>query len=210
MGVGSSSAVYAAINFVSSLLIARLIGADQFGVYIVFLTVYGLLVMIIDGGHGRSLLTQRGDLVAPASAARSWVRFSALLLLLMVVGGSIGTTLVTRQAELPIAVAAASVAAFVTSLGLWDAMVLRRHGDVSYIQWTAVASNLFGYLLVGVLISWVTESWAGPMVATITFAGLVACLSVHRVRRSGAFPLVKTVRARPRLEYVIFSSMVIA
>jgi O-antigen/teichoic acid export membrane protein len=207
--VSIGSGLYALVNFVSSLLITRALGAEQYGYFTVGLVVYGLLLMLIDGGHARALLAAKSGVAAADRAARAWVLVAAIgfSALALVTAPALGVLLRTPGAT-P-AVIGCTLAALTATLGLVDGMVLRRLDDAVFVQWAGVGANVAAYLGIGVVVSLLTHSWVGPVAATVVYGAVVS--GVLRSRRRALAPTLGTSdrwsTARPET-FVFISGLV--
>jgi PST family polysaccharide transporter len=132
------------------IVLARILGPRPFGQVIIASTVYGFLNLFVDGGFSQALI-QKQDL-HPDQIRKTFTCQVAI--------GGLTTAIVflaapwiARQFRDPSAirvVQAMSLMIFIQSLGLVSAALLRRSMRFKVVQYSALASYLFGYLFIGI------------------------------------------------------------
>jgi lipopolysaccharide exporter len=153
------------------IVLARILGPKPFGQVIIASTVYGFLNLFVDGGFSQALI-QKQEL-SPDEIRKTFT---------CQVGIGICTTglvyllapWIARQFRDPSAlrvIQAMSMMITVQSTGLVSAALLRRRMQFKRVQYAALTSYLFGYLLVGIPLA-----FRGAGVWSLVLAYLAQCI----------------------------------
>jgi O-antigen/teichoic acid export membrane protein len=132
------------------IVLARILGPRPFGQVIIASTVYGFLNLFVDGGFSQALI-QKPDL-HPEEIRKTFTCQVAIGVCTTAIV-FVAAPWIARQFHDPSAVhvvQAMSLMIAIQSLGLVSAALLRRGMRFKVIQYAALSSYLFGYLVIGI------------------------------------------------------------
>lgn len=187
------------------IVLARILGPRPFGQVIIASTVYGFLNLFVDGGFSQALI-QKPNLESDEIRKTFTCQ----------IGIGIGTTMlvyllapwIARQFRDPSAVhviQAMSMMIAIQSTGLVSAALLRRSMRFKRIQYAALSSYLFGYLLIGIPLA-----LRGAGVWSLVLAYLAQCLLNSILLYAAVRHSITPIFAIPDRSITIFGGTIVA
>ena len=201
--LGGISASVCSVVF--GIVLARILGPKPFGQVIIASTIYGFLNLFVDGGFGQALI-QRANI----SSDDIRKTFTCQ------VGIGIFTTITVfllafqiahqfRDASAMRVVQAMSMIIVIQSTGLVSAALLRRDMRFRVVQYAALSSYLFGYLIVGIpLAIWGAGVWS--LVLALLSQSLLNAIILYSAVRHSLAPIF----AFPDRKITTFGGTIIA
>jgi O-antigen/teichoic acid export membrane protein len=153
------------------IVLARILGPKPFGQVIIASTVYGFLNLFVDGGFSQALIQKprlESDEIRKTFTCQVGIGICTTMLVYLL------APWIARQFRDPSAlhvIQAMSMMIAIQSAGLVSAALLRREMRFKRIQYAALSSYLFGYLLVGIPLA-----LRGAGVWSLVLAYLAQCL----------------------------------
>jgi PST family polysaccharide transporter len=187
------------------IVLARILGPRPFGQVIIASTIYGFLNLFVDGGFSQALIQKR-----TLTAVDIRKTFTCQIAIGVCTTGLVYLLApwIAQQFRDPSAVQvvrAMSLMIAIQSTGLVSAALLRRAMRFKVIQYAALASYLFGYLIVGIPLA-----LHGAGVWSLVLAYLSQCLLNSLLLHTAARPSLRPLFALPDREITTFGGTIIA
>lgn len=200
----SGTIVYLAATFLSSVVFARVLGVEQYGIYAVALALVGTINTFINFGQGSALLVffsenfGKKDRAGMAAVVRNFVDVSAVCSLLLLLAAFLAPQLsvwIYDRSDIGIFSAILFLSA---AIDIWNSLpivllqatrtvrqkvILEQSANVSFIA-LAILSLLLGYGIMGIVVS---QLLAGCIFLPISF------IVLRRSARSLALPGIRDV-----------------
>jgi lipopolysaccharide exporter len=167
--LGGISASVCSVVF--GIVLARILGPKPFGQVIIASTIYGFLNLFVDGGFGQALI-QRANI--SSDDIRKTFTCQVGIGIFTTITVFLFASQIAHQFRDPSAtrvVQAMSMIIVIQSTGLVSAALLRREMRFRVVQYAALSSYLFGYLIVGIPLA-----MRGAGVWSLVLALLSQCL----------------------------------
>lgn len=139
-----------ALQLVSQVTLARLLGPDQYGLFAVGLIVVSLAVFVSDFGLAYGLIQKKEVSDMDERFVFTWQVILGAAVMLSMITAAAPTARFFNEPKAEIVVQSLSVVCLLTSLSATSQNLLKRAMDFRWIQLAQVASYFTGFIVVGV------------------------------------------------------------
>lgn len=172
----AGTATRVSIQFAAQIVLARILGPEQYGLYALGVMAIGFFLFFTDTGITYSLIQKRDITARDQRFAMTWQMLVGITLSLIVVFFAEALAAFFNNQEVIPVIRGLAIICFLQACSLVSINILRRRLDMKHMQYAQILSYVLGYVLIGIplalmgfgvwslVISWVVQAMANLLI----------------------------------------------